>query len=188
MPFAIASGIIATIGLALATTFTPTTAVGTWIGYQIIMGGGRGLGIQIPLVAVQNNSSQKEIPITTAMVVFCQNFGGVLFLTLAQVIFSNRLRHNLETYAPGVSAEAVIEAGATTFREVVEKALLGGVLVAYTKAVDDVFKMAAGAAGGALLSAFGMGWVNIKKLKEKKKEDKAVSEAVSQQEGEIPSS
>jgi hypothetical protein len=168
LPFAVISGILTAIGSGLITTFTPTTAVGTWIGYQIIAGAGRGLGIQIPIVAAQNNSSKEKISIVTALVVFSQNFGGVLFLTLAQVIFSDRLRHGLVTYAPEVNAEEVIVAGATAVRSVVPDASLPGVLLAYSKSVDAVFYLATGAAGGAFLFSFGMRWMNIKKGRDQK--------------------
>ena len=168
LPFAVISGILTAIGSGLFTTFSPTTAVGVWIGYQIIAGAGRGLGFQIPIVAVQNNSAKEEVSIVTALVVFSQNFGGVLFLTLAQVIFSDRLRHGLVTYAPELNSEEIIVAGATAVRRVVPAASFPGVLLAYSKSVDSVFYLATGAAGGAFLFSFGMRWMNIKKGRDEK--------------------
>jgi hypothetical protein len=124
LPFAVASGVLATIGSGLTTTLTPTTATVVWIGYQILMGAGRGMGIQIPIVAVQNNAPKEEISTVNALVVFSQNLGGVVWLTLAQVVFSNRLRYGLATYAPDVNPELVIVAGARGVREAVPAALL----------------------------------------------------------------
>lgn len=43
----VASGILAAISSGLLATFTPYTSVGKWIGYQILSGSGRGLGMQI---------------------------------------------------------------------------------------------------------------------------------------------
>jgi hypothetical protein len=164
LPFAVASGVLATIGSGLTTTLTPTTATGVWIGYQILMGAGRGMGIQIPIVAVQNNAPKEEISTVNALVVFSQNLGGVVWLTLAQVVFSNHLRYGLETYAPDVNPELVIVAGARGVREAVPAALLPGVLLAYSKAFDHVMYLTTGAAGATFLSAFGMGWKSIKKV------------------------
>lgn len=154
---------LTTIGAGLASTFTLTTPVGVWIGYLIIIGTGRGMGIQIPIVAVQNNSSKEEISIVNALVVFSQNLGGALFLSLAEVIFSSSLRNGLATYAPEVNPDVVIVAGATAVRTVMPAASLPGVLLAYSKAFDHVMFLATGAAGGAFLFAFGMRWMSIKK-------------------------
>ena len=164
LPFAVASGVLTILGSGLTTTFTPTTTVGVWIGYQIIMGAGRGIGLQIPIVAVQNNSSKEEISIVNALVVFSQNLGGAVFLSLAEVVFSNGLRHGLATYAPEVNPEVVIEVGATGVRSAVPVTSLPGVLLAYSKAFDHVMYLATGAAGGAFLFSFGMRWMSIKKV------------------------
>ena len=165
LPFAVASAALSMVGLGLATTFTPITATGAWIGYQIIMGAGRGMGLQIPIIAVQNNSSKEEISIVNAIVVFSQNLGGAVFLSLGEVVFSNALSHNLATYAPEVNAKAVITAGATAVREGVPAASLSDVLLAYSKSFDSVMYLGTGSAAGAFLFAFGMRWMSIKKTK-----------------------
>ncbi|KAK9357781.1 major facilitator superfamily domain-containing protein [Lipomyces starkeyi] len=157
------------LGTGLTSTFTPTTRIGIWIGYQIIIGVGRGMGFQIPLIAVQNNSSKAEVSIVNALVVFSQNLGGAIFLSLDQIVFSSGLRHYLPIYAPEVSPEVVIAAGATGIHGAVSAASLPGVLLAYSKSINKVMYLGTGAAGGALIFAFGMGWVNIKKKAEKKK-------------------
>ena len=150
------------IGSGLLTTLTPTTSTGKWVGYQIIQGVGGGFGIQIPVIAVQNESTKEEISIATALVVFSQQFGGAVFLSLAQVIFSTSLRDKLAVHAPDTDAEAVIAAGASGARAAVPAGSLSGVLLAYTQSVDNVLYLTTGAAGGALLFAFGMGWISIK--------------------------
>lgn len=163
-----ASGVLNTIGSGLISTFTPTTSVGVWVGYQVLQGAGRGMGFQAPIIAVQNNSSKKEVSVVTALVVFSQNLGGVVFLALGQVIFSNRLRHGLALYAPEVNPQTVIVAGARGVRSVVRTGSLSSVLLAYSKAFDQNMYLTTGAAGGALLAAFGMRWMNIKTAKAEK--------------------
>ncbi|KAL8861950.1 MAG: hypothetical protein Q9178_001820 [Gyalolechia marmorata] len=162
LPFAVASGVLSIIGSGLLTTLTPTTSTGKWVGYQIIQGVGGGFGIQIPVIAVQNDSTKEEISIATALVVFSQQFGGAVFLSLAQVVFSTSLRDKLAMHAPDTDAEAVIAAGASGARTAVPAGSLSGVLLAYTQSVDNVLYLTTGAAGGALLFAFGMGWISIK--------------------------
>lgn len=46
LPWAFASSVIMTVGNGLVSTFTRTTSVATWIGFQIVLGAGRGLGMQ----------------------------------------------------------------------------------------------------------------------------------------------
>lgn len=163
MPFGIASAVLVTLGTGLTSTFTPSTKMGTWIGYQIIMGAGRGMGFQIPLIAVQNNSAKKDVSIVNALVVFNQNLGGAVFLSLDQIIFSSSLRERLVRYAPGIDPQVVIAAGAVGIRQVVPAASLPGVLLAYSESVNRVFYFGTGISGGALLAVFGMRWMSIKK-------------------------
>lgn len=99
-----------------------------------------------------------------SLVMFCQSFGAALFLSFAQTIFSNSLAHQLPIDAPGVDVQAVIKAGASTFRAVVPKALLPGVLMAYDRATNDVFYLAAGAGVGAFVVCWGMGMKSVKKV------------------------
>lgn len=162
LPFGVASGVLTIIGSGPLTTLTPTSPTGNWVGYQILQGVGPGFGVQIPLLAVQNNSTKEEVSILTALVVFSQQFGGAVFLSLAQVVFGKGLRDNLAIYAPDANAEGVIAAGATAVRSAVSAASFPGVLLAYSKAFDHVMYLATGAAGGALFFAFGMGWSKLR--------------------------
>ena len=42
LPFALACATLASIGYGLCSTFSPHTSTGEWIGYQILIGAGRG--------------------------------------------------------------------------------------------------------------------------------------------------
>jgi hypothetical protein len=100
-----------------------------------------------------------------SLVMFSQFFGAALFLSFSQTIFSTTLTHELPILAPGVNATAVINAGASTFRSVVPKALIPGVLLSYDKAIDRVFYLATGSAVAAFVVCWGMGWKSVKKAK-----------------------
>jgi hypothetical protein len=123
-----------------------------------------------PLLAIQNNLEPQDIPVGMSLVMVCQSLGAALFLSFAQTIFSNSLAHELPIDAPGVNVEAVIKAGASTFRAVIPKAFLPGVLMAYDRATNDVFYLAAGAGVGAFVVCWGMGWKSVKKAKIEKPE------------------
>ena len=100
-----------------------------------------------------------------SLVAFSYTFGGSLFLTIAQTIFSPSLVDGLKKYAPTVNAEAVITAGATAIQQVVKPEEVLGVLEAYSLAINRNFYLAAGASAGAFLFSWGMGWHSVKKEK-----------------------
>lgn len=105
-----------------------------------------------------------------ALVVFAQIFGGALFLTFAETDFSNGLVKAISTFAPNVSSEAVIAAGASAVREVVQGHDLPGVILAYNQAIQHTFYLAAGAAAATLVFCWGMGWKSVKKARAPKSE------------------
>jgi hypothetical protein len=119
----------------------------------------------MPILAVQNSARKEEVSVATALVVFSQSLSGAVFLSLAQVVFSNQLRHDLRIDAPGINPKTLVIAGASAsdVRAAVPVALLPGVLLAYSKAFDHVMYLAMGAACGAFLSATGMGWVRLRR-------------------------
>jgi hypothetical protein len=100
-----------------------------------------------------------------SLVVFSQTFGGTLFLTFAQTIFSHSLISGLKKYAPTVDPHTVITAGVTSIRKVLKPEEIVGVVDAYNLAINHEFYLAAGASVGAFLFSWGIGWHSIKKKK-----------------------
>lgn len=138
-PFAIGGSMLAAIGSGLMTRFLPSTGAGKWIGYQIMTGTGRGMVIQMPITAINDLLSGDDVASAIAVLVFCQYFGGALLLALGQTVFLARLGSALERFAPEVSAQVLINAGATNVRTVVPAAELDGVLLAYNRALTETF-------------------------------------------------
>ncbi|KAG4217300.1 hypothetical protein PC116_g34219, partial [Phytophthora cactorum] len=98
-----------------------------------------------------------------ALLMFSQNFGGALFLSFAETIFSNSLKTLIPQYAPSVNPEIIINAGATGFRSIISPAQLANVLVAYSKSVDRIFYMTAGMGVVCFVFSWGIGWKDIRK-------------------------
>lgn len=94
---------------------------------------------------------------------FCQNFGAALFLSIAETIFSNTLSTQIPIHAPGQDVQEVINAGAASFRSVVSPTLLPGVLIAYDLALHGVFFLTTGLAVATFIVCWGMGWKSVKK-------------------------
>jgi hypothetical protein len=130
-----------------------------------------------PIVAVQNKLPQSQNSVGVSLLVFCQTFGGAIFLAFAQTIFSHGLDSGLAKYAPTVNAESVIEAGATAIRHVVTSEQLPGVLEAYSVAVDHAFYLSTACASAWFCFSWGMGWYSVKK---KKVEEVATNVAVAE--------
>ncbi|CZR65599.1 related to MFS multidrug transporter [Phialocephala subalpina] len=165
LPWMVTSGVVAAIGGGLISTFTPHTSTARWVGYQLLAGIGRGMGMAMPIVAIQNILTPEQIPIGMSLVAFFQTFGGALFLAFAQTIFSRSLVDGLKKFAPTVDAQTVITAGASAIRQVVKPEDIPGVLKAYNLGVNRNFYLAVGASAGTFLFSWGMGWSSVKKKK-----------------------
>ena len=163
LPFSIFSAILIAISNGLISTFTANTDAGRWVGYQILLGVGRGFGLQVPIVAVQNNLHPKQIPVAMALLMFSQALGGAMFLSFSSTIFTNSLRNLIPQYAPGVDPQAIVDAGAIGFRNLVKGDDLNNVLVAYALSVDRVFYLVSAAAICCFIFGWGMGWKDIRK-------------------------
>lgn len=162
LPFSIGSAVFMSTATGLFSTLTPTSSDSSRIGFQILSGL-QGMGFQVPVLAVQHGVRKEEVAIATSMIVFSQNLGAAIFLSLGQVIFSQELRHALSIHAPSANAEILIFAGASAagLRKAVPPELLAAVRLAFSETFDHVMYLAAGAASATFLFAWGMGWVRI---------------------------
>ncbi|KAK1756720.1 putative HC-toxin efflux carrier TOXA [Echria macrotheca] len=166
LPWSIASGALITLGSGLISTYTPETSKITWIAFQIVLGAGRGLGMQMPIIALQNYLADKDIAMGTSFLMFGHTMGAAIFLSLAQTIFLIGLRTLIPRYAPSVDPESLIHgdlnAANLTAGNRTEEAQ---VLLAVSRSINRVFYMTAGAGFAAFVLAFGIGWKDIRQAK-----------------------
>ncbi|KAF2084028.1 putative MFS transporter [Saccharata proteae CBS 121410] len=165
LPWVVSGSAISATAYGLLSMLTPTYPAAKRIGYQILAGFGCGCAATMPFIATQSLISTPRIPVAMGILIFCQNFGGATFLTLAETDFSQSLKVALKKYAPGSDASAIISLGATGFRDVVNKEELPGILEAYSEACDNIFLLVCGLSAGAFLCAWGMGWGDVRKGK-----------------------
>ncbi|KAI5814922.1 MFS transporter [Pyronema omphalodes] len=156
---------ITAVGNALMGTFTITSTPAQWIGYQIISGVGRGLVMQMPILAVQNALNSEEEAIGTGLIVFSQYFGGTVLVSLGQTAFVNLLSKFVYQYAPDVNPQMLIKAGLKV-RGLIPAAQLENVLLAYNKAITGTFYVAVGTSALAIIPALAIEW---KRVPQKKK-------------------
>ncbi|KAK3381907.1 putative MFS transporter [Podospora didyma] len=142
IPVMVISGVVISVSNGLISTFSPTTTTGQWIGYQILNGVGRGLGMQMPVLAMQTVSSQRDMAMSLSLMLFCQALGTALALSVGNTIFQECLRAELAIHTPSVDPLVILQAGATNFRGLVSDTDLAGVLEAYAFSIDKVFYLA----------------------------------------------
>ncbi|KAL1874359.1 hypothetical protein VTK73DRAFT_442 [Phialemonium thermophilum] len=169
IPFALFGSSIATISSGLFSLFSPNTPAGKWAGFQILNGFGRGIAMQMPMLALQANVQPHELSSANSLLAFSQYIGGAIFLVVGNTVFSETLKHELATHVPGVNGAAVAAAGATAFRHIVPPAILPAVLKAYARGIDNTFFIAVATGSLSTVTALGLGWVDLRKKKEPEK-------------------
>ncbi|KAJ5150402.1 Major facilitator superfamily domain general substrate transporter [Penicillium coprophilum] len=167
-PLMFAGSSLLTIGSGLCTTFEVKSGHPQWIGYQVILGIGAGLGFQQCINALQTVLPLQDIPIGIAIVTFAQSLSGAMFVSIAQTVFENRLVASITANAPNVVPKLLINAGAANLSHRVPKDILPSVLRAYNTAVIQTFYVSV---AGALLSFIGAGLVQWKSMKRRPKYD-----------------
>ncbi|KAF7377761.1 Major facilitator superfamily transporter [Mycena sanguinolenta] len=161
-PFIILSSVLVTAGTGLLSTFTLYTRAEQWIGFQAIYGLGLGVGTHQPLVAAQTVLSHEDIPLGMAPLVFFQTLGGAVFVSVAQNVFTNRLRVGLISQVSGVDPATVLSSGAANLRSTVDPEFLSAVLVVYNEALVSAIQVALGLACLSFVGAFVMEWKSVK--------------------------
>jgi hypothetical protein len=176
-PLMVVGAALSSVGFGLIATFTPDISSGRWIGYQALAGFGLGMGMQQPLVAVQNVLPLIDVPTGTTLLVFVQTISGSIFNSVAQSVFYNKLQQNTVEYAPGLNPAIVLGTGATAIQSTIPAQYLDGVKLAYNNALNQVMLIPAVIAAVGVIFGFTMEWRSIKD-KDKKKADVAAASEV----------
>jgi len=163
-PLMLASSTITSIGIGLITTFKPDSRPGVWIGYQVIIGYGIGLGMQQPMLACQVVLSKKDVPIGTSLIAFVQQLGGAIFMAIGQTVFNNNLISGASKI-PGLDASAIVNAGATHLRTIVKPEDMERLLDIYNTAIVHVFYVALSLTCLTIFGSLTMEWKSIKQKK-----------------------
>jgi hypothetical protein len=157
------STVLMAIGSGLLSTLEVHSSTGMWIGYQLIFGIGSGAGFQQPVLAAQTVLELADVPIGVAINMFLQFFGGTLFVSVSQNLFTTSLISNVATSLPELSPQQVVQAGATELRSLVHTpAEVGTLLDAYNGALTHSFTVAVVLSCLMILGAAAMEWKSVK--------------------------
>ncbi|OIW34274.1 DHA14-like major facilitator [Coniochaeta ligniaria NRRL 30616] len=161
-PFMIVGTVIASVGFGLLTTFEPDTRAPAWIGYQILVGAGLGLGFQQPFIAVQTVLDMKDVPTGTSVITFMQTLGGALFISVSQNVFTNKLIQYVAEYVPGLNPMVVLGTGATAIQSTIAPDQLPGVTRAYSDALTQTFIVFVAMGTLSIIGALSIEWKSVK--------------------------
>ena len=120
-PVMVACTIVSTVGCGLLSTLKPNSGAGEWIGYQLIVGIGIGLGMQQSSVIVQHALSKEDIPLGIGIVVFAQTLGPVIMMAVVQTLFDRRLVSELLSQFPQLTSKEVFGVGVTHLTDLVSE-------------------------------------------------------------------
>ncbi|EMC93670.1 hypothetical protein BAUCODRAFT_75853 [Baudoinia panamericana UAMH 10762] len=166
------SSVVASIGGGLLTTLGPNTDSAHWIGYQALYGVGLGIGLQVPIIAIQTALPEEQISEGTAIVMFIQTFGGSVFISVAQNIFNNKLIANVAAAGVPVNPAALLGTGATQLAALVPPSFLPQLRVAYNKAITETFYVAVATAALSIVGSALIPWFSVKNKPGEKKDTK----------------
>jgi hypothetical protein len=116
------------------------------------------MGIQLPIITVQAVLPPADIPVGTAIMTFCQTFGGAIFVSVSQTVFTNRLRSGILALVPGIRPSIVNEIGATNLSSVIPSEYMDGAREVYNSALVSAWYLATGLFGVSVVGAFGIPW------------------------------
>lgn len=166
-PVVIASTIITSIACGLLSLLTPSAKAGEWIGFQLLLGIGIGLGMQQAAVIVQQTLTQDDIPLGIASVTFFQALGPAIMVAVAQNVFNRRLLTRLSSQIHSLTWNQIINTGAVKLVDLVAEDQEGIVINAINYGLTWIWYSCMIL---AVLSAFGiagMDWHKLNQLRVK---------------------
>lgn len=174
-PVMVTGTVLMVIATGLYTTFSPTTPPSEWISYQVLYGIGVGLAFQQPFIAVQTALPESAVATALVAIFFTQEIGGIVALSVAQNMFTNRLTQELAKEVPGLDPSIVLKNGALGIMKTVPEQYVEAVKSACNNAVVDVFYLALALTCLTVVAAICIEWKSVKKDKvdgqDKKKEN-----------------
>lgn len=102
------------------------------------------------------------MPIGTAIVMFTENLGAAIMISVAENVFTNQLTKNLERYVPSIDPQTVINGGATQLRNEALPEDYNAVLNSYNMSLMQTFYVAVALSCFSALGAVWVQWLSVK--------------------------
>jgi uncharacterized membrane protein len=179
MPVILVAQIFCATGAGLLTTITTSTSTTLWATFMVFCGFGLGLGVNVPHIAIQAvMETDNDVFIANGIASFFGQLGGALGVPIGNALLINALKAHIPVKAPGVSADAVIAAGALALGSLTDsQTVVAGLRQAWALSVADVNKFLVAIICISVPTACGMKWLNIKTVSREREEQKKNAEA-----------
>ncbi|KAF4540686.1 MFS toxin efflux pump [Lasiodiplodia theobromae] len=154
----------ASVGMMYAYDLGTSTVY--WAASLVMFGFGSGMGMQMPLTAVQTVLKGTDIALGTSVLLLAQSLSGAIFLSVGQNLFATKLLEELKSRAPGVDATVVVNNGASGLKALVTEKYgaeaATAVLQAYNIALRQCFLVCVILSCLTILSGLGTEWKSVK--------------------------
>ncbi|KAM3560963.1 hypothetical protein ARSEF4850_003451 [Beauveria asiatica] len=171
LPFMVLSAVVIAVANGLVSTWGLHTRTVVWAGYQVLLGFGRGMAFQMPVIAIQAHTPPALASVATATLVLFQTFFGAVFLAIINTLFNTKLKQELSSRVPEIGADKIMNAGAADIRSVVPADKVDQVLQSYSLGVNQVFYAIAAISVCMFVFSWGTGWTDIRKKPDQKSGD-----------------
>ncbi|KAJ5810169.1 uncharacterized protein N7503_002387 [Penicillium pulvis] len=163
-PFMILGSTVLSIGTGLLSTFTVSTPLGRWVGYQVIAGAGLALGFDAPQLAAQTvfNTAEHDMTIALTIITSLMNLGGALGVSTGTLILNNRATTLLVGHVPGLTSSIISKSGLTDILSLVPAKYSSSVSAAYAQSIQSVFYSTTAFALLTFMIAWFMEWKSVK--------------------------
>lgn len=161
-PFMIFASVAMTVAAGIITTFNTSTGLAKLILITGLFGAGYGAGASGPFTAVQTVLSGDDVSLGMAVLLFMYGFGPAVFITVAQIMFSNQLSHNLHGLLPDPGKTTIDSTGLTELVAKVPPAQSYEVFVGISESVVHTWYLVIALAAGTFLGSLSIKWRSIK--------------------------
>jgi MFS family permease len=151
VPFAIASSCCMSVAMGLITTLEIKSTDGYMFGLFAFLGCGMGLGAQVSSVAAQTVLAAPDVSMGTSLMIFGQNLGSAIFLSVSQNVFLNELAKKSSGFMSGIDSQVL--SGGTNLHQIVPPQYLPAILSLYNDAVMTTFYVPLGIACASIIPA-----------------------------------
>ncbi|PVH92484.1 MFS general substrate transporter [Periconia macrospinosa] len=174
MPVILVAQVLCGIGSGFLTTISTSTKTVVWAVFMVLTGLGIGLGVNVPHIAIQAvMETDNDIFIANGIASFFGQLGGSLAIPISNAVLLKGLRNFVPKYAPGVSADAAIAAGALDVDTLTQSPVdLHGLRQAWAHSVGWVNILLTAVICISVPTALGMRWLNIKKVSQEREQAK----------------
>lgn len=137
LPLTVLGAILGTVGVGLIYSIDENASTSKWIGYEVVTAVGVGLALQIPMIANQAlvvaSGNPSDIPEATALTLFFENMGTVIFNAACEAAFTSTLASSLAD--KNVSSAVIASGAASQLRKLFSGVDLQDVLTSYLEGI-----------------------------------------------------